>query len=127
MAGTAPYLRIAATVFATIFVGFGINAIVNPISALSFFELDYPLTNTHRQLTEVLLAVYGVRDVFMGAAMYAAAAFGDRKVLGLITMAAGAVALADGAICKVMVGKGEMNHWGYAPVVVIIGGVLALG
>jgi hypothetical protein len=75
----------------------------------------------------VILAVYAVRDIFMGAAMYAAAAFGDRKVLGWITVAAGLVAGADGAICKFMVGAGEWNHWGYGGMVVVLGGVLALG
>lgn len=127
MSSTASYLRVATAVIATLFIGFGVNVFLNPASAVSFFELDYPTVSTHRQLIDVILAVYAVRDIFMGVAMYAAAAFGNRKVLGWITVAAGAVAGADGAICKFMVGKGEMNHWGYGMMVVVIGAVLALG
>lgn len=127
MSTTASYLRIATTLFATAFIGFGLNVFLNPASALSFFELEYPTISTHRRLIDVILAVYAVRDIFMGVALYAAAAFGNRQVLGWITVAAGAVAGADGAICKFMVGKGEMNHWGYGGLVVVIGAMLALG
>ena len=119
-------LRITPTIFGTIFIAFGINALLNPASALSFFELPYPTLPAQKQLVDVLLAVYGVRDVFMGLALYAAAYFGDRKILGWITVFAGSVAFADGAICKVMVGKGEWGHWGYAPVVLGLGGYMVV-
>ena len=34
------------------------------------------------------------------------------------------MAAVDGAACRWMVGKGEMNHWGYAPTLVLLGGVI---
>ena len=121
-------LRLASNVFATIFIGFGINAILRPKSGLSFFELPYPtFSPAQKQLADALLAVYGVRDIFMGLAMYAVAYCGDRKTLGFVVLAAAAVAFADGAVCKVMVGQGEWNHWGYAPIVAGVGGVLLSG
>ncbi|KAF1826184.1 uncharacterized protein K489DRAFT_108944 [Dissoconium aciculare CBS 342.82] len=127
------YLPIAAGVFATIFIGFGINAAVNPQSALTFFELQYPTPTSIKDrelLSKVKLAldalsvVYGVRDVFIGAALYATALYGSKEALGWICVAAGLTAGVDGAVCKFMVGKGEMNHWGYAPMVVILGSLL---
>ncbi|KAK5166890.1 uncharacterized protein LTR77_007619 [Saxophila tyrrhenica] len=126
MAPTIQYLRYATTVIATIFIGFGINSFVNPSLAISFFGLPYPDPEPLRQITNVLLAAEGIRDVFIGLAMYASY-FGDNRVLGWITVAAGATAGADGVICKMMVGTGEWNHWGYAPILVAIGGALALG
>ena len=60
----------------------------------------------------------------MGAAIYAAALCGTRQALGWIVVAAGCVAGTDGAVCRFMVGKGEMNHWNYAPVMVVLGGVM---
>ena len=36
-------------------------------------------------------------------------------------IAAGCVAGTDGAVCKLIVGKGEMNHWSYAPVLIVLG------
>ena len=114
-------IRLAATAFATIFIGFGINAIVRAEHALSFFELTIPTSASDRTILEAMSAVYGVRDIFMGLAIYAAAYLGNRKTLGTILVSAAAVAGADGAICKWMVGKGEMNHWGYAPMVAVVG------
>lgn len=119
-------LRIIATVFATIFVGFGVNALLRPANALEFFELAMPAEEGGQHLVEALLAVYGVRDIFMGAAIYAAAYFGSNKALGWILVSASAVAFADGAVCQVYAGAGEWNHWGYAPAVAAVGALLAL-
>lgn len=119
-------LRVAATVFGTIFIGFGVNAVLRPAHALTFFELAPPKGAADARVVDALLAVYGVRDVFMGAAIYAAAYFGHRKALGWIVLAASAVAFADGLICKFN-GQGEWNHWGYAPMVAGVGSLLLAG
>lgn len=136
---TSPVTTYASTFFATIFIGFGLNCIVNPVSALSFFELSYPIAssftadshlNTTKTIIDSLLIVYGFRDIFMGVAIYAAAYFGkhtDKRVLGWIVAAAGVTAGVDGAVCKYLVGQGEMNHWGYAPILVGLGGIMAAG
>lgn len=120
-------LRIFATLFATISVGFGVNALLRPANALEFYELALPAEDGARQVAEALLAVYGVRDIFMGAAIFAAAYFGNNKVLGWILVAGSAVAFADGAVCRVYAGTGEWSHWGYAPVFTVVGALLALG
>ncbi len=119
----SPSLRIAASVFATIFVGFGINAIVRPDNALEFFEFQAPTLASDKKMVDGLMVVYGVRDIFMGLAIYAAAYFGDRQTLGWIMVAGSGVAFADGAVCKAH-GKGEWNHWGYAPMLTAVGSVL---
>ena len=112
--------RIATSFFGTIFIGFGINAIIRPENALSFFELPYAtIPPAHKQLVDALLAVYGVRDIFMGLVLYLASYFGDRRTLGWVVLAAAGVGFADGAVCKWMIGAGEFNHWGYAPVLVM--------
>ncbi|KAK3708422.1 hypothetical protein LTR37_011518 [Vermiconidia calcicola] len=127
MATLHTLLRVAPNVFATMFVGFGVNYILSPQSALTFFELDYPtLSTSQKQTTDALLAVIGVRDIFMGLAIYAVAYFGTPKALGWITVAAAGVAGADGLVCKVFPGSGEWNHWGYAPMVAVVGLLLAL-
>ena len=117
-------LRIIASVFATISVGFGINAILRPDNALEFFELKAPASAPDKKLVDILMMVYGVRDIFMGLAIYSAAYFGDRKALGWIVISCSAVAFADGAICLTQVGKGEWNHWSYAPIMTAVGSML---
>ncbi|KAI9823009.1 MAG: hypothetical protein M1832_002663 [Thelocarpon impressellum] len=120
----SPYLSIAASVFATIFVGFGANAILRPQNALTFFEFEYPASAPDRRLVDGLMVIYGARDLFMGLAIYSAAYFGERKSLGWTLIAASGVAFVDGAVCKAQVGKGEWNHWGYAPALTAVGSVL---
>ncbi|KAF4628985.1 hypothetical protein G7Y89_g9165 [Cudoniella acicularis] len=91
-------LRIAASVFATLFIGFGINALLNPTHALTFFEMAPPSSPYDKTVVDALMAVYGVRDIFMGVAIYAAAYYGESKSLGWIVLSGSAVAFADGAI-----------------------------
>ena len=128
MISTLPHLELGALFFATIFIGFGFLGFINPSKALSFFELPYPhakkASADARKTIDVMFVVYGVRDIFMGVAIYAAALCGTRQALGWIVVAAGCVAVTDGAACKFMVGKGEMNHWGYAPVMIVLGAAM---
>ena len=63
----------------------------------------------------------------MGLAIYVVAYLGGRHTLGWVMLLASAVAFADGAVCKMMVGNGEWNHWVYAPVVGVLGGFMVLG
>ena len=123
----SPYLLIAATLFATIFVGFGINGIFRPRSAFEVFEFDFPATPADQKLVNSLMMLYGVRDLFMGVAIYSAAYFGTRKALGLILVAGSGVAFVDGAVCRAQVGRGEWNHWGYAPALTVVGALLLGG
>ncbi|KAK0741927.1 hypothetical protein B0T21DRAFT_360368 [Apiosordaria backusii] len=116
-------LLIAANAFASLFVGFGINAIVRPEHALTFFEWTPPTNVADAEMVNSLTAVYGVRDVFMGAALYSAAIWGTKKSLGWTLIAASAVAFADGYICYTH-GQGQGNHWGYAPLLTIVGTLL---
>jgi hypothetical protein len=104
-------------------IAFGINAILRPAHALTFFEFEPPLAPADRSLVDSLMVVYGVRDIFMGLAIYAAGFLGTRKSLGWTLIATSAVAVADGAVCWAQ-GRGQWNHWGYAPVVAVIGGLL---
>lgn len=117
----SPILHFDASAFATIFVGFGINAILRPDHALTFFKFEPPIGPSDHKMVNSLLAVYGIRDIFMGLALYATGYFGTRQALGWTLISASAVAFADGAVCWIH-GAGHWNHWGYAPVIAIVGG-----
>ncbi|KZV84509.1 putative integral membrane protein [Exidia glandulosa HHB12029] len=123
---TARALNVAANVFGAIFVGFGINAILRPAHALTFFEFAPPASAADRQMVDSLMVVYGVRDIFMGLAIHATSYYGSRKALGWIVVAGSGVAFVDGLVCKLN-GQGEMNHWGYAPMLTAVGSLLVGG
>ncbi|EGP91714.1 uncharacterized protein MYCGRDRAFT_90143 [Zymoseptoria tritici IPO323] len=75
-------MRMIAYTFAVVLTGFGINAMSNPVSALSFFELEYPSLASERKVVDVLLLVYGARDIFMGFMLFVTAFFGSPKATG---------------------------------------------
>ena len=120
----SPYLRIAASVFATIFLGFGINAILRPRNALEVFDFEPPASASDRKLVDNLMVIYGARDMFMDLAIYSATYFGNRQSLGWILIAGSGVAFVDGAVCRAQIGRGEWNHWGYAPALTVVGSLL---
>ncbi|RAL15224.1 DUF4267 domain-containing protein [Aspergillus homomorphus CBS 101889] len=112
-----------ANAFGTIFIGFGLNALLRPEHALTFFEWALPTSLPERQLVTSLIHIYGVRDIFMGLAIYAAAFYGTRQSLGWTLVASSAVAFADGAVCWGW-GQGQWGHWGYAPMITAVGAML---
>ncbi|KAJ5716343.1 integral membrane protein [Penicillium malachiteum] len=119
------FLSLAATLFATIFIAFGINACIRPTHALSFFSLEPPAGAADQKLVDSLMAVYGVRDIFMGLVIYIATVMGTPRSLGWTLILTSLVAFADGVVCWTH-GHGHWDHWGYAPIILVIG-VLALG
>lgn len=120
----SPYLKIAATIFASIFLGFGVNAMLWPQNALNIFGFEPPASASDKKLVDGLMIIYGARDIFMGLAMYFAAYLGNGKTLGWILIAGSGVAYVDGAVCRSYIGQGEWNHWGYAPALTTVGSVL---
>lgn len=121
----ASWPLILANIFGTITLGYGINAILRPYNALEPFQFNALAATADKNFVEGMMIIYGARDIFIGAAIYATAYFGTRKALGWILMSFSAVAFVDGVVCKAYVGAGEWTHWGYAPVVTAVGGVLA--
>ncbi|KIX08630.1 uncharacterized protein Z518_03287 [Rhinocladiella mackenziei CBS 650.93] len=121
----SPYVKGAANLIALIWVAIGANAMVRPRSGLEIFQFPLPASPEARNLVDNLMIIYGVRDVFMGVAMYAAVIFGTNKALGWITIAASAVAYVDGFVSIAQIGGGQWNHWGYAPVLTVVGSLLA--
>ncbi|KAE8395815.1 hypothetical protein BDV23DRAFT_81632 [Aspergillus alliaceus] len=113
-------LRLVASAFAAIPIGFGINAFVRPDHALSFFEFEVPTSPAERDVVNSLMVVYGARDIFMGLALFSALWFGHAKSVGWILVSFSAVAFVDGYVCWTH-GQGEWTHWGYAPILTVIG------
>ncbi|KAF7857958.1 hypothetical protein EAF04_009315 [Stromatinia cepivora] len=120
-------LRFLPNIFGTIFIIFGINALIRPSHALTFYKpFSLPKTASDAALVEALMAIYGARDIFMGLTMYAASYYRNYKILGWLVMAGSGVAFVDGWVCY-MAGGGQGDHWGYAPVHMIVGILLVLG
>jgi len=119
------YLHILANIFGTIWLGFGVNAMLRPRAAFAVFEFDLPSSAADQKLVESLMIIYGARDIFMGLAAYFTAWFGTPKACGWTLIAGAAVAGVDGLVCIRQIGDGQWNHWGYAPMIFVVGSLLA--
>jgi len=75
-------------------------------------------------LVDSLMLIYGVRDIFMGLTLYAAAHFRTRQSLGSIVLAGAGIAFVDGLACWIYVKRDEWNHRGYTPMVAVVGFML---
>lgn len=117
-----PALRIAASIFGTIFLGFGFNYTLRPRESFSTFGFSAsPTTLADQQLMDSIIVLYGVKDLFMGVTTYSALMWGSRKTLGAILMMAGFCAWIDGYVVKAQAGTGEWNHWGYGSAITVVG------
>lgn len=117
----SPILKLIAYLFAICSFGYGVNAILNPVFALSFFGFDYPRQfEPNKSAIDALMLIYGIRDIYMGLAMLAAAYYGHSEIMGWLTLATGGIAVSDGAICYYIAGTGQWNHWTLSPVIFIV-------
>lgn len=119
----SPILKLIAYLFAICSFGYGVNAIINPVFALSLFGLEYPRQfEPNKTAIDALMLIYGIRDVYMGVAMLAAVYYGHSGIIGWLTIATGGIAVADGAICYYIAGNGYWNHWTLSPVIFVVAG-----
>lgn len=119
-----PGLTIGAHVFTAIGLSFGINSIFRPRAAYEMLELPLPASEADRSVIDSLMVLYGAKELFLAFAIYAVGYTGNKRMLGLTIMAACAAAFVDGAVIKAQTGGGEWNHWGYASVFMVLGGLL---
>ncbi|KAI7272070.1 hypothetical protein KC345_g7139 [Hortaea werneckii] len=131
------WTRIAASAIATIFLGFGLYFTAYPYAAVTtfFFDKDPSFAAaasaakySDDAVVQAFILLYAIRDIFIAAALYAAAFLDvtDGKLLGMILIFGGCTAVGDGVICKTVIGFGEWDHFGYAPMLLGLGGYVLL-
>ncbi|KAB8292422.1 hypothetical protein EYC80_008150 [Monilinia laxa] len=93
-------LRFLPNIFGTIFIGFGINVLLRPSHALTFYRpFSLPTAAFDKALVAAFMTIYGARDIFMGLAMHAASYYRNYRTLGWILISGSGVAFVDGWVC----------------------------
>ena len=124
----SPLVPYASTLFATIFLCFGLTYILSPRTGYTLFGFVSTPSSAHDwAVMQRIMVLYGAKDVFMGAAILASTWCGTRRSAGLVLVAAAACAGVDGWVVRSEAGTGEWNHWGYGSVVVTFGVLGSLG
>lgn len=122
---THPVLPYLATFFGTIFTGFGVAYMFFPRSSYELYGFSgTPTTPADWEVMDRIMVLYGAKDMFMAAAIFASTWFGTRKSAGLILMAGGLCAGVDGYVVGNEAGTNHMNHWGYGSMMFVLGAVM---
>jgi hypothetical protein len=117
----SPYLINTAGVLGHLLVLGGSGAIISPRSVTGAFGLDIPSTPEGQKLVDLLVPLYGFREVSLGLSMVAVWRYGSIKALGWTTLAVVVTALGDGWIARKQRKGLEWVHWGLAPVALGVG------
>lgn len=122
----SPLLPYFSTLFSAIFLLFGLTYILRPRTGFSLFGFTAsPTSPSDWALMERIMVLYGAKDVFVAAAIFASTWCGTRRCAGLVLVAAAACAGVDGWVVRQESGTGEWNHWGYGGVMGGLGLVMA--
>ncbi|RWQ95885.1 hypothetical protein C8Q69DRAFT_467853 [Paecilomyces variotii] len=116
-------IRIITSALGTVCLGLGITDIIRPQDGLALLEFHSLPSSADQRLSNALMSMVGVRDLFMASAIYAASYFGTSKTLGWILFASGGVAFGDGMIARAN-GLNFLNHWVFVPIAGVLGSVL---
>lgn len=122
LSSQSPILANAAA-FLAIFPGLvGVVGLYAPRPILATaLEFELPTSPKDQKLTDSLMRLVCVRDLFLGGACLAAWYNGDNKTLGAITLLGAGVVFTDGAVNKHQIGRGEWKHWTFVPVMLSLG------
>lgn len=85
------------------------------------FEFELPASPKDQRLTDSLMRLFCVRDLFLGGVALAAWHNGDNKTLGAIMLMGAGVVFTDGAVNTHQTGGGAWKHWPFVPVMASIG------
>lgn len=121
-----PALRYIASFFGTVFFGFGITYMLYPRIGYSLYGFSSnPSNELEWKMMERIMVLYGAKDIFMAAAIFASTWTGTRRSAGLILMAGGVCAGVDGFVVQQEAGTNAWNHWGYGSVMTVLGLAMA--
>ncbi|KAF2633430.1 hypothetical protein BU25DRAFT_426972 [Macroventuria anomochaeta] len=85
-----PLLPYISTIFGTICLGFGTTYMLYPRVGYSLYGFSSTPTNPlDWAIMERVMVLYGAKDIFIAAAIYASTWFGTRRSAGFIMLAAG--------------------------------------
>ncbi|KAG9544033.1 hypothetical protein KCU71_g18346, partial [Aureobasidium melanogenum] len=113
---TSPYLINAAGVLGHLLIAGGFAAILIPRTMIGAFGLTAPSSPESQKLVDLLVPLYGFRELSLGLSMVAVWRYGNIQTLGWTTMAVVVTALGDGWVARKQRKGLEWVHWGLTPI-----------
>jgi hypothetical protein len=117
----SPYLVNAAGVIGHVLILGGSITVFRPRSVVGAFGLAAPTTPESQRLTDLLVPLYGFREVSFGLSIVSSWHYGTTRTLGLATLAVTATLLGDGWIARKQDKGLGWVHWSLVPVATGLG------
>lgn len=101
----------------------GINfyGLLRPRMTLTQLDFPLPIAPTDRTVVDGLIRMFCGTRIALGASMLGMWYHGSTKALGFSVLAGSVMAVVDGWVSRLVVGKGEWMHWGALPVSFVVG------
>jgi hypothetical protein len=115
------FLTIANAYFGTAPALVGLSLLIRPDYMIPLIFENPPTPTANRELVEILLKGFAIRDIYMGMMMWACIFHGSRKVKGWCLIAGASVAAVDGYALNQALGRGLWTHLSFIPVVMFLG------
>jgi hypothetical protein len=112
----SPYLAYGASAIGHLLVVGGSATVINPRAVIGAFGLATPKLPESQRLTDLLVPLYGFREVSLGLSIVSIWHYGNTKTLGLSTLAVVVTLLGDGWIARKQRKGMEWVHWSLVPV-----------
>jgi hypothetical protein len=101
---------------------FGTLSILNPSIAMNGWKFPASTDPTAQKTMIDLIRLWASREAFMGGSIVLAWWFGQRRILGALTLMGVPVVVLDGLVQRNVTGSGgEWFHWPFVPVMLGVG------
>lgn len=98
----------------------GINATLRPENHLRSLGFPVPSDPQAKTFSHALMRIWGVRNISVGLLVALLWTTGDERLLGKGLCAALSLPITDGFVSRLVIGGGELQHWAFPPVLLVM-------
>ena len=95
---------------------FGLNGMFRPDAHLRALYFPAHSDPTAHKLSHALMRIWAIRNLSISFLLSIVWSVGDEKLMGTAMGAGLAICITDGFVSRALIGGGEGQHWGFAPV-----------
>ncbi|RGP63967.1 hypothetical protein FSPOR_8295 [Fusarium sporotrichioides] len=101
-------------------VSLGLNATIRPVAHLRSLEFPVPTEPQARKLSHALMRIWGIRNISVGLLVVLIWTTKDETLMGTALAIALGMPITDGFVSRLITGGGELQHWVFPPVLVVM-------
>ncbi|KJZ74460.1 hypothetical protein HIM_06056 [Hirsutella minnesotensis 3608] len=99
---------------------FGINGMLRPNAHLRALNFPAHTEPQAKKLNHALMRIWGIRNLSVGFLLTLIWTTGDERLMGKALCAGLALPITDGFVSRRLIGGGELQHWMFPPVILVV-------